>query len=431
MATLSSSPACRARVADRARVDLALGALEVGDHLQRLDLRRAGDRAGRERGAHEVRVGRALAHARGHVRDEMPHAGVRLGPALRGGDRAVARDAPEVVAREVDDHHVLGRVLGGGEQRVRARLARGGALDRRGDDLVPGAAQEQLGREADDGGAGQAEERAVRRVAARRRRRGTRRRRCPRTPPSSRRVTLAWNSSPAAIRSTHSATAARWRPAAPGAGASGPSRKGRGGAGRARRSRSTPSRRSAASLGQRLEPPRPVGVLAQHVVVVAERRERQRPRPRRGRRQPLDRRAEPEAQVAEPAAADRPVRAGARRHVEHVQRRGPLHHPQRLRADDRARARPAPGPARTAARRRAPPAARPRVRGRCRGGSGRASTRCSLAAARELSWGRPADVAQLVEHFTRNEGVSGSSPLVGFALERRPGRPGGALASGV
>ena len=27
-----------------------------------------------------------------------------------------------------------------------------------------------------------------------------------------------------------------------------------------------------------------------------------------------------------------------------------------------------------------------------------------------------ADVAQLVEHFTRNEGVRGSSPRVGFAL---------------
>jgi hypothetical protein len=27
---------------------------------------------------------------------------------------------------------------------------------------------------------------------------------------------------------------------------------------------------------------------------------------------------------------------------------------------------------------------------------------------------RPADVAQLVEHFTRNEGVPGSSPGVGF-----------------
>jgi hypothetical protein len=28
--------------------------------------------------------------------------------------------------------------------------------------------------------------------------------------------------------------------------------------------------------------------------------------------------------------------------------------------------------------------------------------------------GPPADVAQLVEHFTRNEGVPGSSPGVGF-----------------
>jgi hypothetical protein len=28
--------------------------------------------------------------------------------------------------------------------------------------------------------------------------------------------------------------------------------------------------------------------------------------------------------------------------------------------------------------------------------------------------GAPADVAQLVEHFTRNEGVRGSNPRVGF-----------------
>ena len=32
-----------------------------------------------------------------------------------------------------------------------------------------------------------------------------------------------------------------------------------------------------------------------------------------------------------------------------------------------------------------------------------------------LDWNSPADVAQLVEHFTRNEGVPGSSPGVGFA----------------
>src|SRR3977135_1334765 len=33
-----------------------------------------------------------------------------------------------------------------------------------------------------------------------------------------------------------------------------------------------------------------------------------------------------------------------------------------------------------------------------------------------LSWDVGADVAQLVEHFTRNEGVRGSNPRVGSAL---------------
>jgi hypothetical protein len=36
-----------------------------------------------------------------------------------------------------------------------------------------------------------------------------------------------------------------------------------------------------------------------------------------------------------------------------------------------------------------------------------------------LSYERPADVAQLVEHFTRNEGVRGSNPRVGFNLGLR------------
>ncbi len=36
-----------------------------------------------------------------------------------------------------------------------------------------------------------------------------------------------------------------------------------------------------------------------------------------------------------------------------------------------------------------------------------------------LQWTGPADVAQLVEHFTRNEGVPGSNPGVGF-----PATPG-------
>ena len=37
-----------------------------------------------------------------------------------------------------------------------------------------------------------------------------------------------------------------------------------------------------------------------------------------------------------------------------------------------------------------------------------------------LDWAVPADVAQLVEHFTRNEGVRGSSPRVGFRSQAVP-----------
>src|SRR5205823_1722879 len=48
-----------------------------------------------------------------------------------------------------------------------------------------------------------------------------------------------------------------------------------------------------------------------------------------------------------------------------------------------------------------------------------------------LDWDCPADVAQLVEHFTRNEGVPGSSPGVGSRFpgrrpRSRPAEPGSA-----
>ena len=46
----------RAGEADRAGVDLAAGGLELGDDVQRLDLGRAGDRAGREGRAQQVGV---------------------------------------------------------------------------------------------------------------------------------------------------------------------------------------------------------------------------------------------------------------------------------------------------------------------------------------------------------------------------------------
>ena len=65
--------------------------------------------------------------------------------------RPVLTDASDVVAHQVDDHHVLGRVLGGLAQgrEVRGRnlwvgWAIGRALDRAGANLASLTAQEQL-----------------------------------------------------------------------------------------------------------------------------------------------------------------------------------------------------------------------------------------------------------------------------------------------
>ena len=79
----------RAGVADRARVRLARGRLELRDHLHRLDLGRAGHRPGRERAAHEVAVAHPRRERAGHLRHEMPHA--RPGPRARAAVRAPCR----------------------------------------------------------------------------------------------------------------------------------------------------------------------------------------------------------------------------------------------------------------------------------------------------------------------------------------------------
>ena len=150
-------PGDRAGDPDRARVDLAPGRLERRDHLHRLDLRRPGHRAGRERGAQQLAVAHAVAQAAGHGRDQVPHAGVGLDSGRERLHRSVRAHPAEVVAHQVDDHHVLGGVLGRREQ----RLARGppvvvgagsGArpLDRLGPHVAPLAPQEALGREAHD-----------------------------------------------------------------------------------------------------------------------------------------------------------------------------------------------------------------------------------------------------------------------------------------
>ena len=72
-------------------------------------------------------------------------------------DRAVLADAAEVVAAEVDEHHVLGALLLVGEQLVgdplvllERRAARARAGDRARRDVAAGDGEQRLGRGADD-----------------------------------------------------------------------------------------------------------------------------------------------------------------------------------------------------------------------------------------------------------------------------------------
>ena len=101
--------------ADGAAVDAARHRLERGDVLERGELRRAGDRARRERGARWRRPSRSRAAAGPRtVRHEVDEARGACSTREQRGhlDRAELAHPAEVVADEVDDHHVLGPVLG-------------------------------------------------------------------------------------------------------------------------------------------------------------------------------------------------------------------------------------------------------------------------------------------------------------------------------
>ena len=102
----------RAAVADRAGVDLARRRLQLVDDLERAHLRGAGDRAGREGRPDQVAVGGAGAERAADRGDQVPDPRVRLGAEQAGhGDAAGDADPAEVVAHQVDDHHVLGAIL--------------------------------------------------------------------------------------------------------------------------------------------------------------------------------------------------------------------------------------------------------------------------------------------------------------------------------
>ena len=158
--------AVRPDPAERPGVRAAPDRLEALEDLHRPDLGGAGDRAARERGGEQVERVAPLVEPAGHRRHEMLDGCRPLEPAeARDADAPRATDTAEVVAQHVHDHHVLGAILGAGEQLTGERAilrpvaaARSGPLDRIGLDDAPRIdRQERLrrGREERPGPAGQ------------------------------------------------------------------------------------------------------------------------------------------------------------------------------------------------------------------------------------------------------------------------------------
>ena len=153
----------REHVADGAGVRAAAIALELGHDLHRTDFRGAGDRPGREAGAEEVEGRDAFLQLAGHLGDEVRHVREALGlEEARDLDARRLADAREVVAAEVDEHHVLGAVLLGGEQPLGVPLA---GVRRAGDRVQARAAvlalDERLRRRADQRQAAELEQEEV------------------------------------------------------------------------------------------------------------------------------------------------------------------------------------------------------------------------------------------------------------------------------
>src|SRR5690606_29164507 len=102
-----------ADVADGAGIDVAPDRLQFADDLQRADLGRAADRARGEGRAQHVGVGQAVAQLPADLADDVHHVAVALDPeAFADLNGARFGDPADVVARQVDQHQVLGAFLG-------------------------------------------------------------------------------------------------------------------------------------------------------------------------------------------------------------------------------------------------------------------------------------------------------------------------------
>ena len=157
--------------ADGAGVDAARLGLEGGDDLHGADLRGAGHRPAREERPHEIDDadrgrGRQLRLDR---RGQLPHGRIALRREQRRHAHRPGRGQPaEIVAQQVDDHHVLGARLLALHQRVTPRAilfepasARAGALHRPRLEPMAAPLDEQLRRRAQDDEVADVEPRAV------------------------------------------------------------------------------------------------------------------------------------------------------------------------------------------------------------------------------------------------------------------------------
>src|SRR6266403_3614314 len=100
------------QVSDGTGVRAAPGAFQLRDDFHAAHLGAAGNRAARKQGAYDLDGGRILAEAAADIRDDVMHMRVGLeNHVLVDANATTDTDAAEVVALEIDQHHVLGALL--------------------------------------------------------------------------------------------------------------------------------------------------------------------------------------------------------------------------------------------------------------------------------------------------------------------------------
>ncbi|OIQ77427.1 hypothetical protein GALL_408760 [mine drainage metagenome] len=140
---------------DRTAIHAARRSLELRDPFHRLGLRRSGDRTAREERSEDLEQPAAGFDRGLHRRRHLPDGRQALElVAPRHRNAAAASQARQIVAQQIDDHQVLGAILGRRPQLARQRVvlgrvaaARARALHRPRRQPIAVAAEEQLGRQ--------------------------------------------------------------------------------------------------------------------------------------------------------------------------------------------------------------------------------------------------------------------------------------------